>query len=352
MTLAELKSKNCLLLESISGSRAYGTNIASSDTDIKGVYILPPTAFFRLDYPEQINDDGNNVSFFELRKFIDLLAKNNPNMLELLAVPDDCILFKHPLFDLIRPEIFLSKLCKESFAGYAMTQIKKARGLNKKVLNPMERERKTVLDFCYVIEGQGSVSLNAFLTRKQIDQKDCGLVAIPHMHDVYGLYHNTTAQYAGIVRGNDSMDIALSSVGKEETPIGILSFNKDGFSKYCKDYKAYWDWVEKRNEERFENTIAHGRNYDAKNMMHTFRLLDMCEEIGRSGKIEVRRNNRDYLLQIRGGDFSYDELLIIAENRLKVINEVYAQSKLPDVPNLEVVNELLVKIRCEFNIPN
>jgi hypothetical protein len=26
--------------------------------------------------------------------------------------------------------------------------------------------------------------------------------------------------------------------------------------------------------ERFENTVSHGKNYDAKNMMHVFRLLD------------------------------------------------------------------------------
>ncbi len=318
MTPAELKSKNCLLLESISGSHAYGTNIHSSDIDIKGVYILPPDDFFRIEYPEQINDDGNNVCFFELRKFISLLCKNNPNMLELLAIPSDCILYKHPYYDLIDPEIFVSKLCKESFAGYAMTQIKKARGLHKKVLNPMEHKRKTILDFCFVVSGQGSTNIQNFLLQKNIDQHDCGLVAIPHMAEVYGLYHSPNKKYAGIMRNEDSMDVSLSAIEKDDMPIGIMSFNKDGFSKYCKDYKSYWDWTEKRNTERYENTIAHGKNYDAKNMMHTFRLLDMCEEIGRSGKIIVRRTNRDFLLKIRSGEFTYDELLTRAEERLAV----------------------------------
>src|ERR1041385_4613678 len=133
MTVEELKANNCLLFECISGSKAYGTATEDSDTDIKGVYILPRDRFYSLDFEEQISENDNNVVFYELRKFIDLLSKNNPNMLELLAVPQDSVIYKHPLFELIQPELFLSKLCKDSFAGYAMTQIKKARGLNKKI---------------------------------------------------------------------------------------------------------------------------------------------------------------------------------------------------------------------------
>ena len=54
-------------------------------------------------------------------------------------------------------EIVLSKLYCEVFAGYALTQIRKARGLNKKIVNPQPDERKEILDFCFALEGQGSV---------------------------------------------------------------------------------------------------------------------------------------------------------------------------------------------------
>ena len=59
--------------------------------------------------------------------------------------------------------------------------------------------------------------------------------------------------------------------------------------KYCKDYKAYWDWVKHRNESRYQNNIEHGKNYDSKNMMHTFRLLHMAQEIAEYRHFEVRR---------------------------------------------------------------
>ncbi|MFN8395819.1 MAG: hypothetical protein U0176_14380 [Bacteroidia bacterium] len=41
-------------------------------------------------------------------------------------------------------------------------------------------------------------------------------------------------------------------------PATFMAFNKDGYTIYCKDYKAY-DWVELRNEARYEGTVAHGK---------------------------------------------------------------------------------------------
>lgn len=345
MTISELRNSGHVLFECVSGSTAYGTAGENSDRDLKGVYIVPRTKFYSLGYPDQVNEDNNNVMFYEAGKFIDLLAKNNPNMLELLAMPEDCIVSKHPLYDLVRPEIFLSKLCKESFAGYAMTQLKKARGLNKKILNPMEEERKSVLDFCYVVHGQGSIPVKEFLNRNNIQQSDCGLSAIAHMRDTFGLYHDLAGGYSGIIRNESSMDVALSSVKEDAKPIAILSFNKDGYSKYLKDYQAYWEWVKNRNEARYENTIEHGKNYDAKNMLHTFRLLDMAEEIGRTGRIVVRRANREELLRIKSGAFAYEELVEKAEQQLLRIEEVYAHSSLPDAPDMNEVNQLLIQLR-------
>ncbi|MBL4649046.1 MAG: nucleotidyltransferase domain-containing protein, partial [Aureispira sp.] len=276
LTINDLKTQNLLLFEGISGSRAYGLSLPSSDTDIKGVFVLPQNSFYGLDYTPQVNDAKNDEVYYELGRFVELLYKNNPNILELLNTPKDCILYEHPLFKKLAPALFLSKKCKDTFAGYAMSQIKKARGLNKKIMNPMEKERKSVLDFCYVQHAQGSIDLKAWLTKHKFRQESCGLVNIPHMKDIYGLYYDTNQQYSfqGITRAKTVDTIVLSSIPKEAEQVAILYFNKDGYRKYCKDYKQYWDWVDKRNDSRYENTIAHGKNYDAKNIMHTFRLLD------------------------------------------------------------------------------
>lgn len=348
MNLEELKKSGSIIFECISGSRAYGLSTESSDWDVRGVFILPKVDFYSFNYQDQISDEKNNVIYYELKKFLDLLAKNNPNMLELLNIPNDCILYQHSLYSRIKVEFFLSRLCKETFANYAMSQLKKAWGLNKKIMNPVDKKKKNLLNFCYVIEGQGSIPLMEFLNKKSLPQRSLGLASIPHMKDIYAVFYNEKIIYNGVMHTESSMEVTLSSIPQGEKPIAILYFNRDGFSTYCKDYREYWDWVEKRNEIRFQNTIEHGKNYDAKNMMHVFRLLYMAEDIGRLGQITVRQSNRDLLLQIKNGDFYYDELVQKAHQRLKEIENIYLFSSLPEKPNPAEINHLLIEIRESF----
>lgn len=347
MTIEELKKSGSIIFESISGSRAYGLDTATSDTDIRGVFILPKEKFYSLDYIGQINNETNDIAYYELSKFIELLSKNNPNIMELLNVPEECILYKHPIFDSIKKDHFLSKLCKNTFANYAFTQIKKARGLNKKIVNPVEKERKSVEDFCYVRDGKQSVLFKEFITKKSLNPKHCGLVKLSHMKDCYNLFYNEDLNYNGIARENAN-EVCLSSVPKPETPIAVLYFNVDGYSTYCKKYKEYWDWVEKRNEERYKSNISHSKNYDAKNMMHTFRLLHMAKEIGLNSEINVRRTDRGFLLSIKNAEFEYDDLVEKAEGMRNELDEIYKNSELMDKPNIKNINTLIYKLRNDF----
>lgn len=141
-TIADLKAQNLILFECISGSRAYGLDTPTSDTDIKGVFYLPKERFYSLqsDYIPQVSNETNDIVYYELGRFVELLLQNNPNMMELLATPADKVLYRHPIMDSLKPDWFISKLCEKTFAGFANSQIKKARGLNKKIVNPMEKE--------------------------------------------------------------------------------------------------------------------------------------------------------------------------------------------------------------------
>ncbi len=348
MNLDELKTSGCIIFECIGGSKAYGLATEGSDTDIRGVFVLPQDQFYSFDYQDQIGDERGNTVYYELKKFLGLLAKNNPTMLELLNIPEDCVLYKHPLYDKVKAKDFVSLLCKDSFAGYGMSQLKKAYGLNKKILNPVDKQRKSVLDFCYVLNEQGSMPLLEFLKIRGLSVDKCGLVAIANMREVYSVFYSETAQYKGVSNDPTSMEVTLSSIPKGEKPIATLSFNKDGYSRYCKDYAEYWHWVENRNVERYQNTIEHGKNYDTKNMMHVFRLISMAEEIGRSGQIVVRQPISEFLLKIKGGEFNYDELSALAQQKLKDIEAIYSASSLPPAPDINFINQLLINLRKEF----
>jgi predicted nucleotidyltransferase len=350
MTIKEIKENHLLLFECISGSRAYGLDTPQSDVDLKGVFYLPWEQFCGLTYVPQVCNETNDEVYYELGRFVELLSKNNPNILELLATPDACILYRHPVMDKLNISLFLSKLCKDTFAGYAIGQIRKARGLKKKIVNPMDRERRTILDFCYVIEGCASFPVETWLSKNGYQQQRCGLATVPHAKGLYALFYDEagTLGYKGIFGTDVANDVSLSSIPNGEKSRANLFFNKDGYSAYCGEYREYWEWVAKRSEERYLSTMRHGKEYDAKNMMHTIRLLQVAEEILRTGVLRVNRPNRDELLSIKTGQFEYDDLLQQANGLIERIEASYDGCPLPAAPDEQTVNRVLVDMRTEL----
>ena len=353
MTIADLRRQGLILFEAVSGSRAYGTNLPHSDTDLKGVFVLPEEQFFGLDYIPQIANETNDEVFYELRRFVELLLKNNPTVLELLGTPPDCVVSRHPLFTGFRAADFLSQLCRASFAEYAVAQIRKARGLNKKINHPEPPARKSVPDFCYVTAGAGAQPVTAWLARHGYEAGQCGLAKVSHLTDLYALFVDATPGralgYRGLLRDEEtSQDVLLSAVPKGEEPVAYLSFNRNGYSTYCRVFREYWEWVAKRNTERFANTVQHGKNYDAKNMLHVFRLLQMAEEVALTGQLQVRRPNREFLLQIRRGEFGYEQLVAEAEQLVARVEVAFAGSVLPTTPDYAAAEALLRQVRHAF----
>ena len=374
------------LLIVIRGSQAYGTNLPTSDIDYAGVYIQNQSDIYGTRYREQINDDSNDTVFYEVRRFLELVASNNPNILELLNTPEDCILYKHPLFDEIlkHKDQFVTKICAKSFGGYAIQQIKKARGQNKKQNWEKEKiERKDVLDFVYVLEEGQSIPWKKWNVYRGYEEKFCGVVNLPNARDVYSVYFDDVAYscfsekldpnirqfhkdsrareglplalgYRGLVKNDDAINLAesnslrLSSIPKGEKSICTIAYNKDGYTAHCKDFKSYQEWLENRNEQRWIDVKSHGQKIDGKNMMHCRRLLEMAREIGEGQGINVRRPNRDYLISIRKGQVDLETLIEQAEKDIVEIDKIFANSNLPDEVDLRLVHGLLVKIRTEF----
>lgn len=358
MLISDINSQNLILFEAISGSRSFGLATENSDTDIRGVYYLPKEDFFGLNYIPQISNETNDITYYEIGRLVELLQKNNPNILEILASPEDCIQHKNTLMDLLKPEDFLSKLCKDTFAGYAISQIKKAKGLNKKILNPIAQERKSILDFCYILQNQGSIPLKKWLRefpsfggvsegRGGVLQEKCGLVSIDNTKGMFALFYNESGylNYKGIIQNEEANQISVSSVPKDEKPIAYLFCNLDAYSTYCKDYREYWKWVSERNEDRYNVNQNHGQNYDSKNMMHTIRLLQSCEQIFKTNSLNIRVDNRDELLDIKAGNWSYENVMKKAEDLIRSIEHYHSVSILPDYPDLDKTTKILIEIR-------
>jgi hypothetical protein len=374
------------LLIVIRGSQAYGTATPTSDTDYAGVYIQTESDIYGTAYKEQINDSKNDTVFYEIKRFLQLTASNNPTILELLNTPEDCIIYKDPIFDLIleRKDGFISKVCANSFGGYAIQQIKKARGQDKKQnWEKGKVTRKDVLDFCYVIEGGKSIPWKEWNEFKGYDGKFCGVVNVPNARDVYAVYFDGDAYscfsdkladghkelnktrvkesgkpmglgYKGLVKTGEGANAAesnqlrLSSIPKNETPICNIIYNKDGYTMHCKDYNSYQEWLTNRNEQRWVDVESHGQKIDGKNMMHCKRLLEMSIEIGRGEGIIVRRPNAQDLLAIRRGEVDLKTLIDESEKMIRDLDSVFADSNLPDSVDPGLVHDILVDIRRKF----
>lgn len=351
MNIKDIENK--IIYNTISGSHAYGLNTPQSDVDTRGIFLLKNENLLTLNnYVDQVSDDTNDTIFYELNRYAELLHTNNPNIIELLYIPKDKIIEKSPVFDnfIKHRDEFLSKLCKNTFGGYAISQIKKARGLNKKIVNPVDKEKKTPIDFSYLTFKGGSINLRKWLKgQKDVNmqnQSNYGLQKINNMKDVYNLYYREDGIYAGIINKDETSNtVRLSSIPKGEKPIGVLYFNLDGYSMYCKKYKEYWDWVDKRNEHRYNSNINNAHNYDGKNLSHCVRLLDSAIYIGKYGTLKIEPENKELLFSIKYGKLPYDDIMKMVEDKKQEMDEVFDSSDLPERVDINKINELILEIR-------
>jgi uncharacterized protein len=337
-----------LIFKAIVGSQSYGTSTPTSDIDYKGVYMQNINELIGFGYKPQIEVTKDEV-YYELRRFMELLTSANPTVLELLYSPKDCVIQKSKQFDLLvqHRDKFLTKKCLNSFGGYAIAQIKKAKGLDKKMNWEKQRvERKTPLDFIYANVDGKTIPVTALLEQMDFKQENCGLVNINHFRDCYGLYHspNNIDNLKGIIL-DDSNSVRLSSIPKHLKQEVIVYYNKDGYSVHCKDYREYQEWLETRNTQRYVDIQGHDQKIDGKNLMHCRRLIDTAMEIPMLKTINVKRPNADYLLSIRRGEVDLESIIQKAEEDILLLNELYENSDLPDSVDPDFVNDLLVEIR-------
>ena len=271
-------------------------------------------------------------------------------------------------------EYFITKTSKVTFAGYANSQIKKARGLNKMINWEHDKvARKSVLDFCYILSKDGKTIkfkswIKQFNTRyesflfenydgKPLTQKSLGLSKLNNARDMYGVYivlkekeWDGESYYGGIYNDENSNDVKLTSFSKDAPFIEYLVFNKDSYSTHCKDYASYQTWIKKRNPVRFNTNQEHGKGFDSKNMSHCIRLLEMATEIATTGELNVRRTGESLqrLIKIKKGVYEYDQLISDADQMTANLDELFEKSKIPDKVDPELVSNLELKIRKLF----
>lgn len=364
MNIDTLRKSGYIIFEAVTGSKAYKLDVIGSDTDIRGLFVLPTEEILAGRYIEQVSDNTNDTTFYEVGRFIELASKGNPNVLEILNSPERCIIYKDDRFDKwFSPTTlkkFITTKLRHTFSGYGYSQIKKAKGLNKKMNWDKEKfTRKNIVDFCYVLDGPKSILMKEYFKRfvkyPDLNLKNCGVVKTQNVRDMYCLYLDTEKQYnlRGILNDEGtSSAIRLSSIPKElaenQHPI-TFGFNEDGWKCHCREYREYQEWVENRNESRYTAIGDHGQGIDGKNLLHLVRLLKMAKEIGSGQGIIVERNEEDRkeLLDIRMGKVDLQSIIDNADQMMVEINEAFDNSNLPKSVSTKFRQNLIEKIRLE-----
>ena len=262
-TVEDIRKNGLLIYDYLRGSHCHGiartdtvvidgVEYPASDEDYGGVFLAPADQLLGLglDYQDQIASEKNDDTYYELTKFMRLLLKSNPTILEGLFVDDKFVRYESLIMTEIKSHKyeFLTKKCFDSFYSYGKSQIKKASGLHK-LINWDIPERKEILDFVYTFHKQGSSNIKNWLEYRGLKQQYCGLVNIPNMITMYGCYYDWGNHF---LQENITFD-DLYNAYKDTTDYDTIRIVKD--MKVCETDEKRKKYEEILRKAQFKNMV-------------------------------------------------------------------------------------------------
>lgn len=327
------------------GSHAYGTNIATSDIDIRGIFCAEEKCIRTPFYPvyELDLEDQEDGKLYELTNFMKLYVDMNPNILELLWVDDKSIITDSEAYQHLRSyrDQLLSSKAAFTFTGYAMQQMKRIRGHNKWLNNPQPEKAPERKDFFKLIHNYG----DSKLLPKEFNILNFNIdhILVPYGSDLYAVHEKKGSKLFnkdGSLKQVSYDELSLSE--KKEKPLFITKLCEEEYKQAKQQHSNYWQWLNNRNAKRHELEEQFG--YDTKHAMHIVRLMRMGEEILRDGKVNVYRPDAQELLDIRNGKWSYEELLEWAEEKDHLVRDVlYKNTCLPRSIDPKLASKILME---------
>ena len=357
------------ILLTLNGSRAYGLSTPSSDIDMLGI-VVPPKEYYigylkkfeQADHSSHIElfkdllnkeelEVARNIklegSIYEASKFIKLAADCNPNILTLLFCRDSDIRHITPLGEKIRNnrDLFLSKRAKFTFSGYAYDQMRRIILHRGYTLKPPTKEP---IREDFGLQGQSIIPkaqldlINASI-RKVIDGWELDLSYVDESQKIY--IHEQIERYLTDMNlyGTDAAYLtAAKKIGCNDNLIEVLEKERR-YKRAHDEYRKYQEWKKNRNPERAKIEEKYG--YDCKHASHLYRLMLMCREILTTGRVNIYREDREQILAIKNGAWSYDQIVEFAKKQDQELTELYKTCTiLPHSPDRVKIDALCVEI--------
>ncbi len=306
-----------IIILTLGGSHAYGTDNENSDLDIRGCALNSKIQILTNENFEQFVNEATDTTIYAFNKLISLLCNVNPNTIEMLGNKPEHYFYVSPIGqELIdNAHLFLSKKAIYSFGGYANQQLRRLENKSNRLVDQAQNEEhiyKTIEHAAYDFKN------------RYFDMPE----------DAIKLYIDKAVQ-----EGYDTeifMDVNLHHYP--------LRDYKGMWSEMQSIVKAYGK-IGKRNEKAIEH------NKLGKHMMHLIRLYMMCLDILKNEKIVTyREKEHDLLMDIRNGKYLDDnrqpieEFYEMVDDYEKRLEYAKQNTSLPDNPDYKAINEFVVSV--------
>ena len=305
--------KERTIFETLSGSHVYGTNVATSDKDYKGIVIPDSNSILLQTAPRSRNNASGKAEgvrngpedcdreYFALHYFMKLLVDGQTHPVEMLFIPPSFWTIASPEWEEIigfRHLLVSKKLT--AFVGYAKNQANK-----------------------YSAKGERYATVEAFVkflrscfAMAPLKSYETELLAIIEQYPKHSKVAN------------------IENSGKIVPHLEVCGRKIDMSASVEYALNCY-EWVYKEYGDRAKASVE---GVDWKAVMHAIRIAEEAVEILRDGVITFPRPNVSLLLDIRNGRLKYDMVMDYFEVLLGDINSAAENSKLPDTPNVSVAN--------------
>lgn len=306
-----------IMFLTLGGSHAYGTNVETSDVDIRGCAMNNASEIVGLSNFEQFVETKTDTTVYAFNKLITLLLNCNPNTIEMFGCkPEHYIYMTDAGREFIdNRKMFLSKRALYSFGGYANQQLNRLENaLARDHLSQAKKEE-------HILRSMEN-SVKSFESR-------------------YTNFEAGTIRLFTDVSPREDLDQEIFA------DIHLDHFPARQFNSMMNDMHNVLGTYEKLNHRNHKKDDAHLN----KHAMHLVRLYLMCIDILEKEEIiTYREKDHDLLMSIRNGGYQNEdstykpEFFEIIDDLKKRLDYAKENTSLPAHPNMKQVEEFVMSV--------
>lgn len=306
-----------IIFLTLGGSYSYGTNVDTSDVDVRGCALNSPSDLLGLTSFEQVVNTQTDTTVYSFNKLVSLLLNCNPNTIEMLGCkPEHYFYLTNVGKEMIdNRKLFMSRRAVQSFGGYATQQLRRLENaLARDKLSQARREEH--------IRNSMEGAVRSFKSR-------------------YTSFDKGSVQLYTAESQREDLDREIfANIHLEGYPAREFNSMMNDLHNVLADYEK----LNHRNKKKDDNHLN-------KHAMHLVRLYLMCLDILEKGDIiTYREADHDLLMSIRHGEYQREdgtyrqEFFDMVSEFEKKLAYAKENTSLPAHPDMKKVEEFVMDV--------